>query len=174
MGLTFTYAPIHRLYEMMESVSERGKPSDRECNGTAPVTDNDSKSVMLRAERNDHITIVDVVDHFSKGEAIPRDLQVLRRAQPYYGPELLLHTKKGGKDHNYRLTAPGPDTYLYLWSAATDPDGFRNTWYKLAEVQAILPSNQDSYDICSDCGEPIQSLEHERYSAFGRCPGVDT
>lgn len=174
MGLTFTYPTPHREHVMMEQVSEHGNPSGRECNGTAPITDHDSKSVMLRAERDDQIKITRVVNQFSDGEVVPRDFRVLRRNHPYYGPELLLHTQLDNNDYNYRMTAPGPDTDLYLWGAETDADGFRKSWYKLAEVRAILPSDQNPYDICSDCGEPIQSLEHERYAAFGRCPGIET
>lgn len=159
---------------MMEQVDGHGAPALRGCDGTAPITDEDSKSVMLRAERNDRIQIVDVVNRFSDGARVPEDFEVLRRSQPYYGPELLLHSDQQGDDSNYRMTAPGPDTYLYLWGATTDEENFRETWYKLAEVRAILPENQETYDICSDCGEPIQSLDHERYAAFGRCPGVQT
>lgn len=157
---------------MLESVVDHGEPADRERDGTAPVTDHHSKSVMLRAERNDTITISQMVNRFSNG-FIPEEVTVLRRTNPYYGPQLLLHASNEGEDLNYQLTAPGPDTFLYLWGAETDSEGFRESWYKLAEVKAALKDNQPQYDICSECGEPIQSLEHEKYAAFGRCPGLD-
>lgn len=159
---------------MMDRVAERGIPSDRDLGGTAPVTDSDSKSVMLRAERNDQIRITEVVKRFDAKSDIPTEVSVLQRNQSYYGPNLLLHAELDREDCNFRLTAPGPDTYLYLWGAQSDEGGFRETWYKIAEVKAVLPENQQAYDICSECGEPIQSLEHERYAAFGQCPGVDT
>jgi hypothetical protein len=159
---------------MPEEVVRRGEPADREPDGTAPVTDHDSKTVMLRAERDDNVRVVDIVDRFSEREPVPRELTVIQRSNLYYGPKLLLHSSREGRDYNYQLTAPGPDTYLYLWAAETDTDGFRKAWYKLAEVRAVFGADQPQYDICPDCGGPIKTLEHERYSAFGECPGLDT
>lgn len=155
---------------MIEQVAGRGTPSDRERDGTAPITDSQSKTVMLRAERGDNIRISETVRRFSEEQQIPRDVSVLSRSGTYYGPQLLLHAEIDGEDLNYQLTAPGPDTDLYLWAAETDSEGFRTHWFKLAEVKAVFRDDQPDYDVCSECGEPIKTLEHERYAAFGECP----
>lgn len=153
----------------MDWISGRGQPSPVKLDGTAPITDNESKKVMLRAERHDHIVFTEVVQRFSNDLHIPQQTTVIRRTSPYYGPSLLLHEEHERRDYNFQLTAPGPDTYLYLWGAETDDENFRTTWFKLAEVKAEFDEQQPKYDICSDCGEPIKTLEHEREAAFGQC-----
>lgn len=153
----------------MDWVIGRGEPSPTKLNGTAPITDHESKKVMLRAERHDRIQFSEVVRRFSQKSKIPECATVLRRTSPYYGPSLLLHDKEDNLDLNYQLTAPGPDTFLYLWGAETDEDNFRTSWFKIAEIKAEFANQQPQYDICSDCGEPIKTLEHERDVAFGNC-----
>jgi len=124
---------------------------------------------MLRAERHDEIRFTDIVQQFSSAARIPDRATVLRRINTYYGPSLILHDEDRGQELNYQLTAPGPDTYLYLWGAETDDGGFRTTWFKLAEMKAEFAQAQPQYDICGYCGEPIRTLEHERAVAFGQC-----
>lgn len=153
----------------MERIIGRGDPSPRNLDGTVPVTNSASKKVMLRAERNDEIEFTEVVRHLSTDHRVPNGASVLQRSATYYGPGLLLHTEFNNRDFNYQLTAPGPDTHLYLWGSETDEQEFRKSWFKLAEVKARFADQQPQYDICSDCGEPIKTLEHERSAAFGQC-----
>lgn len=148
-----------------------GSPGGRSLDGTEPITDYNSKKVMLRAERHDRIRITDIVDAFDDKFPIPDEFTVLERTTPYYGPRLILHAEIDETDENYFLQAAGPDTYLMLWYSITDKDGFRKSWKKLAEVKSDFADAQPQYDICPDCGYPMQTIEHERASAFGHCPG---
>jgi hypothetical protein len=77
-------------------------------------------------------------------------------------------------DESYLLTAPGPDTQLLLWNGNYLDDGERYGWEKLAEVTAQFADDQPQYDLCPECGQPMQTIEHERKAAVGRCPGPDT
>ena len=97
-------------------------------NGTKPVTDRESKMVMLRAERDDIIQLGDVISKFQQGITIPDRVEVQRRTSTYYGTELLLEPIEDSQREKYLLTAPGPDAFLYLWTSETDSDGFREGW----------------------------------------------
>jgi len=152
-------ASTTRDIRLLEGVDEPGPP----------ITEPDSKKVMLRAERNDQIQIVDVVKRLQQSEDIPSEATVARRTNPYFGPKLVL----SANDRNYLLTAPGPDTQLLLWAGNYLDDGDRYGWNRLAEVTAQFTEDQPQYDLCPECGQPIQSVEHERMAAFGRCPGSD-
>jgi hypothetical protein len=142
----------------------------REMEGTSPVTDTKSKNVMISAERRDGIEIVDVVEKFESGVTIPEDLSVIRRVSRYYGPELILYAEQE-TGQNYLLTAPGRENYLLLWKAITDDLARRKTYSKIAEVKASLSAGS-GYDLCPDCGQPFQTVEHERLSAIGQCPNI--
>lgn len=143
--------------------------SDRSDPDSEPVTEYDSKMVMLRAERNDRIDIQKTVNQIEPTEAIPTSLTVARRTNTYYGPKIEL------RDANteYLLTAPGPDAHLLLWKENRHTDGFRVGWRKIAEVKASFDDQQPQYDLCPYCGEPLKTLEHERESAVGKCPRAD-
>lgn len=148
------------------SRSEMGEQLlQREVRCAEPVTDHRSKKVMLRAERNDIITITETITRLKPSEPIPSEVTVVRRTHPYYGPKLLL----SNGENNYLLTAPGPDTQLLLWAPNRTEDGNRSGWHKLAEVTAVFADQQPQYDLCPECGQPMQTLEHERRSAVGAC-----
>lgn len=134
-----------------------------------PVTDYHSKMVMLRSERHDEIAITEVVTRLRSDTDIPSEATIVQRQCPYFGPKLLLHAEK----ENYLLTAPGPDTHLLLWSPKYNEHSERSGWNKLAEIKAQFVDDQPQYDLCPECGQPMQTLEHERKSAVGRCPGPD-
>jgi len=138
--------------------------------GTKPVTDRDSKMVMLRAEREDTIDQTDVVSKFQEGRLVPDQLKVQRRVSTFYGTELLLEPVIDGHREKYFLTAPGPDTFLYIWSSITDENGFREGWNLIAEIKASFSEGIPQYSICSLCGEPIKSLEHARLASTDSCP----
>ncbi|MEE6210567.1 hypothetical protein U3A55_10415 [Salarchaeum sp. III] len=134
-----------------------------------PVTDYESKKVMLRAERKDRISIANVITRLQDGYDIPSKTIVAQRSTPYFGPKLLLYAD----GENYLLTAPGPDTQLLLWRANLNDAGERVGWKKLAEVKATFADDTPQYDLCPECGQPMQTIEHERKAAVGRCPGAD-
>jgi hypothetical protein len=143
---------------------------EREAEPGPPATEYESKMVILRAERGDNIQIVDVVTRLSHNNDIPSEATVVKRTTPYFGPKLALTTDK----ESYLLTAPGPDTQLLLWSGNYLDDGERYGWEKLAEVTAQFADDQPQYDLCPECGQPMQTIEHERKAAVGRCPGPET
>ena len=153
----------------MQSTTEGQPLLDRDTPGEEPVTDYNSKIVMLRAERHDHLHISEVVTQLRQAGDIPSEATVVRRTNPYFGPKLLLHSG----DTNYLLTAPGPDTQLLLWYPKLNANGERCDWEKLAEVKAAFADDQPQYDLCSECGEPMQTLEHERRAAMGQCLGSE-
>lgn len=134
-----------------------------------PATDHHSKKVMIAAERKDHIQITDTTQRFDDTVAIPDEVSVLKRTDPYYGPKLLVHATIDGEDVNYLLTAPGPDSQLYLWAGEMNDAGMREGWYKAAEVTAALAPDQPPYETCRQCGELIKSIWHERMSVLGMC-----
>lgn len=74
---------------------------------TEPITEHNSKTVMLAAERKDHIQITDTIQRFDDSVAIPDEVTVVQRTDPYFGPKLLVHATVDGEDANYLLTAPG-------------------------------------------------------------------
>jgi hypothetical protein len=137
--------------------------------GTKPITDRESKMVMLRGERGDKVDIVDVVNKIRDEAIIPNRVEILRRVPTYYGTELLLKTLDETIDSQYLITAPGPDAFLFLWASNCDSDGFRKSWYKSAEIKAAFTDGLPEYTICASCGEPIQSFEHERLAAIDQC-----
>lgn len=157
----------------MQKISQHGDPADREMDGTKPVTDYDSETVMLRAERSDELYVREWVTRFDDSSFVPERFTVLERANRFYGPELILYAERENRDYNYLLTAPGPDTFLYLWAAKTDSRNHREAWFKAAEVKMAFADTQPSYDLCPECGEPMQTIDHERIAALGRCPGPD-
>lgn len=140
-------------------------------NGTKPITDRDSKMVMLRAERRDRIKVTKVVSKFDSGARILDEFEVQQRVPTYYGTELLLEPMAEGNRDKYLLTAPGPDTFLYLWASETDSDGFREGWSVVSELQAEFTNEIPQYAICDNCSQPIKSLEHEKLAAMDDCPG---
>jgi ribosomal protein S27AE len=153
----------------MARTTKREQVTSRRAEIAEPVTEYDSKMVMLRAERHDNISISNVVNRIRQAEDIPSNLTVVRRTTPYFGPKLVLASSS---DRNYMITAPGPDSHLLLWSPIESANGDREGWTKLAEVEAKFIDDQPKYDLCPECGEPMQTLEHERKAAVGRCPGT--
>lgn len=142
---------------------------EREHSADEPITEYDSKIVMLRSERHDTIEITDTRTEIQPGHHIPEHLEVVRRTSTYFGPKLLV--QEAGE--RYLLTAPGPETQLLLWAADTGPDGFRKKWIKIAEVTARFADERPQYDLCPICSEPLQTLEHEREAAFSVCPNAE-
>lgn len=139
--------------------------------GTKPVTDRESKMVMLRAERGDRLSINATVQQFKPDISIQEKFEVQRRISTYYGTELLLEPLGSGQRSKFLLTAPGPDTFLYLWVSETDSDGFREGWSVAAELKVSFSEGVPQYALCEECGNPIKSLEHERLAAMDNCPG---
>lgn len=139
----------------------------READPGPPDTDYHSKLVMLRAERKDMVKICDVITRLQDDISIPSEATVVKRTTPYFGPKLVLTAD----NQNYLLTAPGPDTQLLLWSGNVLENGNRYGWQKLAEVTAQFIDDRPQYDLCPECGEPMQTVEHQRKAAVGRCPG---
>lgn len=138
-----------------------------------PVTDHDSKTVILQAGRRDKISIIEVVDRISEDIEIPDMASVVKRTATYFGVKLMLHAEHDGEDYNYVLTAPGPDAYLLLWGANTrkDEDGrkWRSSWYPGAEVKAYLHEPDNEFRWCRVCRQPMETIQHERESALGIC-----
>lgn len=134
--------------------------------GTSPITDLDSKRVMLRGERGDYILISNIEQTFDVEWDWPGEMEVIRRESTYYGPELELRTEE---KERFLLTAPGPGSYLHLWAPQYDSKDRITSWEVLAEVRATFSSEMPNYCICNRCGEPIRSLEHERMSILGKC-----
>lgn len=142
---------------------------------TEPITDHQSKKVMIAAERRDHIIITDVIQRLADdGVGIPDEVSVVRRTDPYFGPKLLVHATIDGEDANYLLTAPGPDCQLLLWAAEMTDKGARKGWHKAAEVTAALAPDQPPYETCEQCGELIRTMWHERMSILGMCKRAET
>ena len=135
---------------------------------SGPVTDSDSKTVMLAAERGDTIRIREAktsVEHLE----LPDELEVIQRTEPYYGPKLFTHASVDGEDRNYLLTAPGPNSQLCLWKEEMSSDGKRIGWVEAAEITVSLAAEQPPYERCDECGEIIRSIEHERAALSGQC-----
>jgi hypothetical protein len=153
----------------MHGTINNGSPSHGQQNGSSEATDHFSKKVMLRAERRDSISILDVITRFRRASTVPSEVMVVRRTSPYFGPKLILSDEQ----QEYMLTAPGPKSELYLWEPVTTDDGERKDWQKLAEVTATFADDQPQYDLCPECGQPMQTIEHERRAAVGRCPGPE-
>lgn len=161
-----------------ESSTFKGENAAIECrstmNGTEPVTDYDSQTVMLAAERHDNIHITDIVTSFTDEVAMPDRVSVIAQSQTYYGPSLLVHADLNGEDHNYLLTAPGPSSQLYLWAGDGPIEGKRRRWVAVAEIKAALATEQPPYRKCPQCGELIRTIEHERESVLDNCSRVKT
>jgi hypothetical protein len=134
-----------------------------------PVADAGSKSVMLAAERHDIISIVDVENQISDDNTVQQCVSVKQRHNTFYGPKLLVECES---EREYLLTAPGPDRYLYLWGENVTEFGTRESWFKLAEVQATLNESRNRYHLCHECNEPLKTAEHEKLAAIGQCPNV--
>jgi hypothetical protein len=145
-------------------------PPGAELAGGGPVTHTGSKTVMLRAERDDEIEILQVV---RGARNVPEESTVLRRTDAYFGPQLLLHADVDGADQNWQLTCPGPNTHLILWKANTAKDGeWRDGWVPLSEVKAKLAA-VEQYRMCDVCDRPIRGMWHARLSAVEACEGVE-
>lgn len=141
-----------------------------ETEGQGPVTDYDSKTVMMAAERHDNIEITEVIDLIEEPSHLPENVSVVKRTDTFYGPELLVHSSKDGTDYNYLLTAPGPGTHLCLWAGnISEESGKRKAWYPAAEVKATLAAEQPPYEKCTHCGELIRTIHHEREAVLGQC-----
>lgn len=148
--------------------------SEKKTFSGEPLTDYDSKTVMIAAERNDDIQIEEVVTRLDDTVQIPETVSVIKREETYYGPELMVHCSFNGNDRNYLLNAPGPSSQLRLWSGQRSGDGRRSGWTEVAEVKAVLTAEQPPYEVCSQCGEQIRTIEHEREAAIGQCSRVQT
>lgn len=135
----------------------------------SPITENSSKSLMIKATRGDEISISEVVEHFEPQYEIPQKVEVVHRTETYYGPKL--ETESNGS--HYLITAPGPNVQLIFWKAITDGEGYLKRWEQIGEVKADFTDNIPQYDICQNCGEPLKSVEHERLAAFNSCSGLD-
>lgn len=140
-----------------------------QMNGTEPITSHDSQTVMIAAERNDQINIQEIVSRFSNDYQFPDEVTVIQRVDTYHGPELLVHAELDGIDWNYLISAPGRHAHLYLWVGDGPVDGKRRTWEAIAEIKASLAVEQPPYEICPDCGELIQTIQHEREAISGNC-----
>lgn len=112
-----------------------------------PVADYESKKVMLRAERGDHVEI----DGYG-------EMKVVRRTNTYFGPRLVL--SESDDEPCYVLVAPGFAHQLELWQYVTDDEGWRNGLRRLEEVPAEIVETKQ-YDICA-CGEPLKGVEHQK------------
>lgn len=142
-------------------------PADREMASTIPETGTTSKRVMLRAERGDALIVTETRD-IVPGIQCPDRFTVKTRHDTYYGPDLILEADS----EEYRVTAPGPDTDLLLWKSMVDESGAQIRWRKLAEVVLDFADDTPPYTICSNCGDPIRTAEHERLSALNRCKAL--
>lgn len=136
--------------------------------GNGSVTDSDSKTVMITAERGDIVTVKSIESTFIDTD-IPEEFEVLRRTEPYYGPKLLMFASVNDDERNFLLTAPGPLSQLKLWIDDLAASGKRQGWIEAAEVTASLAVEQPPYERCPECGEMIRSIEHERASISGLC-----
>lgn len=142
----------------------------RKPNRNGPVTNPDSQTVMLAAERSDNIEITDIVEEIVPNPKVPDEVSVIKRTETYYGPELLVHSAYDSEDRNYLLTAPGPTTHLCLWAGELNEDtGKRQGWYPAAEIKATLDTEQPPYETCDQCGELIRTIYHEREAVLGQC-----
>lgn len=122
---------------------------------------------MLRGERGDSIDIKDIVQTIGQPTKIPESLSVVQRTDTYYGPVLLLTAG----NHEFRITAPGPDYHLLLWASELDETGSQERWRKVAEVRAEL-SDCSPYERCSVCDRPIRTAEHKRLSTINECENL--
>lgn len=146
------------------------RPVKLSMDGNEPITDYKSKTVMMAAERNDIICIVDAVNLFHERVQLPDEVSVLKRTDTYYGPELMVHSAIDGKDENFLINAPGPGSYLHLWEMKTNKqEDCRTGWRLAAEIKAALAAEQPPYQTCESCGEIIRTIEHERKSVLGTC-----
>lgn len=159
-GLTEGHDGEESLEESLEDISRFSTMTN-----TEPVTDYNSKTVMLRAERHDPLKITNIVNAAVPESSIPVTFTVAQRTATYYGPELLLNAG----DEMFQLTAPGPDTHLLLWRFEPPAEGKKQRLNQIAEIKADFKGGPPSYNICADCGEPIQTAKHERLSLIGRC-----
>lgn len=155
---------LRKTEEPEKSQSRSILSSKKHQTEPGPTTEYESRKVMRCAERNDVIELLEIREHFNS-HRIPGQYTVVERTSTYYGPELLLEAE----GMNWRLTAPGPDTQLLLWSEDVNDRGFREKWCRLAEVEVEI-SDTSSYDICPSCGGRIRTEEHERLSKIDRCP----
>lgn len=152
----------------MELSSDRGSEMNGTSIGNGAVTDADSKTVMLAAERGDSIRITEIVSRRINCD-LPDVVEVLRRSEPYYGPKIFALGSVNDEERNFILTAPGPGSQLMLWMDDIATNGKRRGWVEAAEVTASLAVEQPPYERCSECGEIIRSIEHERAALSGQC-----
>lgn len=124
---------------------------------------------MLTAERHDVISIIDVETIFSDDPSVPESVSVKQRQNTFYGPKILVECKS---EREYLMTAPGPDSHLYLWAENLTEYGTRESWFKLAEVRASLEDSRNRYHICHECNKPLKTAEHEKLAAIGQCRNV--
>lgn len=134
-----------------------------------PRTDGDSRRVMVVANRNDQIEIMQVNHRHEESFEIPAHVTVLQRQLRYYGPELMVHSGMDEVDQNYLITAPGPDANLHLWGGVLTPNNKRENWVRIADITAKLADSQPKYETCNQCGDPIKTLDHEQAALVGEC-----
>lgn len=142
----------------------------RQLDENEPVTEYDSKTVMIGGEKDDKIIVEEIVRRFSNDSYIPDEVTVIKRMETYYGPELFLRSKADGRTFNHTLHAPGPTAQLYLWNAKTRNNGQRRYgWELVAEIKAVFSSEQPPYERCQTCNELIRTVEHNRKALMGIC-----
>lgn len=127
---------------------------------------NESRTVMLRAERGDQLEITQVVEALTNGRKVPASVTVQERIQRYYGPTLV--ATELSSEQYFRITAPGPDSNLLLWRSVQSNTGDAS-WCRAAEITARFMNERPTYDICQECGEPIKTYEHARQALFDLC-----
>jgi len=149
-------------------VANQGTRAETNALMNGPITDSDSKTVMIAAERGDTIKITNIISRVEDNN-VPEELQVIQRSDTYYGPKLFTYSTIRTEERNFLLTAPGPDTQLQLWTEEVASSGKREGWIKAAEVMAVLPAEQPPYERCQGCGELVRSIEHERAALTGDC-----
>lgn len=124
----------------------------RSLNETEPSTSYETKKVLMRAEREDHVEID------GHGE-----YEVARRKQTYYGPTLYLSPVDGVGNN---LKAHGhPRRELVLIERVTNEGGFVIGEKPVGDAKAELVEAKQ-YDMCA-CGEPLKTAEHERQAHLG-------
>lgn len=145
------------------------RKASEQTNGLRPTTSSDSKFVILTAERGDYIDITEVTNLLESNAEVPSMVSVIRRDSTYYGPKVLVRSETGSGNRHFMLSAPGPTSELILWAAEITEDDYYESWSSIAEVKASMGDQQGPLKICSECSNPIHSIEHERMAELGLC-----
>jgi len=121
-------------------------------------TTTDTKRVFLRANKGDEIKIVDIKQRFENKD-IPESFKIVQRQETYYGPKIRVE----GPSEQWFLSSPARDLEGILWHIE------EMDWVRTAEVELDFTGELPQYDICSYCGEPIKTTEHETAAYLGTC-----